>query len=64
MGDKLRVAVVTEPTGWHRRGLFGALQDEQVGEVAVVDTTGETFSEAQAVVPDKVPNTYTDADAM
>ena len=64
MGDKLRVAVVTEPTGWHRSSVLGALADDQVGDVAILDVTGETFGEVQAVVPDKVPNTYTDADAM
>ena len=37
MGDKLRVAVVTEPTGWHRSSVLGALADEQVGDVAVLD---------------------------
>ena len=64
MSDKVRVAVITEPTAWHRGALIDALHNEEVGEVAVGDVTGGTFDEVREGGAGKVAATYTDLDAL
>ena len=64
MSDNLRVAVITEPTAWHRGALIDALHNEEVGEVAVGDVTGGTFDEVREGGAGKVAATYTDLDAL
>lgn len=64
MSDKLRVAVITEPTAWHQGALIDALHNDEVGEVAVGDVTGGTFDEVRAGGAGKVSATYTDLDKL
>ena len=64
MSDPLRVALITEPTSWHRQKLIDALSADEVGEVAVADATGATFDEVRAGAGPKLQATYTDLDRM
>ena len=64
MSDKLRVAVITEPTAWHLGALVDALHNEEVGQVAVGDVTGGTFDEVRQGGAGKVSATYTDLDEL
>ena len=64
MSKKLRVAVVNEPTAWHRSAQIDALLNDEVGEVAAADATGGTFADIREGAGDKVHATYTDLDEM
>ncbi len=64
MSDSLRVAVVTEPTAWHRGALIDALLNDEVGAVAAVDTTGATFDEVRDGAGGKLRATFTDPAQM
>ena len=64
MSDSLRVALIIEPTGNHLSSLYAAARNPEVGEVAVLDTTGEMFDAAKEAVGDRVTATYTDPDAL
>jgi predicted dehydrogenase len=64
MSDKLRVAVITEPTAWHLGALIDALHNQEVGQVAVGDVTGGTFDEVRQGGAGKVAATYTDLDEL
>ena len=64
MSDPLRVAMITEPTAWHRQKLIDALSTDAVGEVAVADATGATFDEVRDSAGHKLHATYTDLDQM
>ena len=60
MPRQLRVALITEPTGNHLSSLIDALSNDEVGEVALGDETGETFEQIRASAGDIVKTTYTD----
>ena len=64
MSNPLRVAMITEPTSWHRQKLIDALSADEIGEVAVADATGETFDEVRDGAGPKLQATYTDLDRM
>ena len=64
MSDSLRVALIIEPTGNHLGSLYAAAQNPEVGEVAVLDATGEMFDAAKEAVGDRVTATFTDPDAL
>ena len=56
MPRKLRVALITEPTGNHLSSVIDALSNDEIGEVALGDETGETFDQIQSSAGEIVKN--------
>ena len=64
MADQIRVALIIEPTGNHLNSQYGALKNPEVGEVAILDPTGETLAAASEAVGDRVTATYTSPEQL
>ena len=64
MADQVRAALIIEPTSNHLSSHYKALQAPEVGEVAILDTTGNILDTARAEIGDRVTATYTDTDKM
>lgn len=60
MAEQFKVGVITEPTGAHLELYMSSLADcEGVEQVAIADSTGQTFDKAKQILGQRFPNLRT-----
>ena len=60
MAESIKVGVITEPTGAHLELYLKSLADcDGVEQVAVADSTGQTFNKAKEILSPRFPNLMT-----
>lgn len=60
MAERIKIGVITEPTGAHLELYLRSLADcEGVEQVAIADSTGQTFDKAKHILGQRFPNLRT-----